>query len=141
MSRIFDQVREAEQEKKDKDSAKPPARDSVGPTSRKSESRSQSLRANPSARLPIFIRLKIKGNDMEGQLFEEDSRTIVIAKHSILITMTHRVSLGAEVSIENLLLGRSSIGRVAWQGGETNEVGVYLPNSEEMFDVKLGVET
>jgi len=78
---------------------------------------------------------------MEGQLFEEDSRTIVIAKHSILITMTHRVPLGAEVSIENLALGRSSMGRVAWQGGETNEVGVYLPNSEEMFDVKLGVET
>src|SRR6267143_1768782 len=136
MSRIFDQLRRAEQERAAKTFGRPPNEDVMGSAAKGGKSYGQPQGTNRSARFPVLIPVKVKGKDTEGRIFEEDSRTIVVTRHAILVAMTHQLALGAEIAIENLALGRTSVGRVVSCNGEASiaasEIGVWLTDVEDI---------
>jgi hypothetical protein len=144
MSRIFDQLRRAEQERAAQTFGRPPNEDVMGSPAKRGKSYRQPQGPNRSARFPVLIPVKVKGKDTEGRIFEEDSRTIVVTRHAILVAMTHQLALGAEIVIENLALGRTSVGRVVSCNGEAsmgaNEIGVCLTDVEDICGIKLPSE-
>lgn len=98
--------------------------------------------AYPRQRAAVAIPIAVSGVDPEGHPFKEDSRTVVITRHGMMIETIHRLNLGAEVTVENPALGRISTGRVVWSGGEhrasrVSEVGVYLPDAEYVCGIEI----
>ncbi len=92
-------------------------------------------------RIGIAIPLAISGKDKDGHAFNEDSRTIFIAKHGILIEVNHQLAFGAEISIENRALGLTSPGRVIWCASEpslstTHRIGIYVHDPERLCGVR-----
>ena len=144
MSRIFDELRRAEQERAAKTFGHPPNEDVTESAAERGKSYGQPGDTHRSARFPVLIPIKVRGKDTEGHIFEEDSRTIVVTRHAILVAMTHQLALGAEIAIENLALGRTSVGRVVSCNGEAsmgaNEIGVCLTDVEDICGIKLPSE-
>jgi hypothetical protein len=138
---MFEQLRRAAQERAAKILGRLPHEDVMGSGAKRGESYGQPPGTNRSARFPVLIPIRVKGKDTEGRIFEEDSRTIVVTRHAILLAMTHQLALGAEIAIENLALGRTSVGRVVSCNGEAsiaaNEIGVCLTDVEDICGIKL----
>jgi hypothetical protein len=116
----------------------------MGSAAKRGKSYGQPQGTNRGARFPVLIPVKVKGKDTEGRIFEEDARTIVVTRHAILVAMTHQLALGAEIVIENLALGRTSVGRVVSCNGEAsmgaNEIGLCLTDVEDICGIKLPCE-
>ena len=96
-------------------------------------------------RSAIPVPITITSVDKDGQSFREDSRTLVITRHGMMVETIHRLNLGTEITVENPALGRKSTGRVVWCGTEqsasqVNEIGIYLTDAEGLCGVELAPE-
>ena len=96
-------------------------------------------------RSAIPVPITISAVDKDGQSFREDSRTLVITRHGMMVETIHRLNLGAEITVENPALGRTSTGRVVWCGNEqsasqVNEIGIYLTDAGVLCGVELAPE-
>src|SRR6516162_2872743 len=96
-------------------------------------------------RSAIPVPITINGADNGGQAFREDSRTLVITRHGMMIETIHRLNLGTEITVENPALGRKSTGRVVWCGtdqsaSQVHEIGIYLTDAEGMCGIELAPE-
>jgi Tfp pilus assembly protein PilZ len=96
-------------------------------------------------RSAIPVPITISAVDKDGQSFREDSRTLVITRHGMMVETIHRLNLGTEITVENPALGRKSTGRVVWCGAEqatsqVNEIGIYLTDAEGLCGVELAPE-
>jgi len=96
-------------------------------------------------RSAVPVPITVTGVDKQGQSFREDSRTLVITRHGMMIETIHRVNLGAEITVENPALGRKSAGRVVWCGAEqsaskVNEIGIYLSDAGDICGIELAPE-
>ena len=110
----------------------------------------QTKRSAPAAtgrrkRSTIPVPVTVSGVDKHGQIFREDSRTLVITRHGMMVETIHRLNLGTEITVENPALGRKSTGRVVWCGTEqsasqVHEIGIYLTDAEGMCGIELAPE-
>ncbi len=96
-------------------------------------------------RSAIPVPITITAVDKDGQSFREDSRTLVITRHGMMVETIHRLNLGAEITVENPALGRTSTGRVVWCGtaqsaSQVSEIGIYLTDAEVLCGVELAPE-
>lgn len=84
-----------------------------------------------SKRLSLSIPVVISGVDAEGNHFSESVRTVVVNNHGGRIATTHRMTLGAEISIVNAVVGMKAKASVVWLGekpgsGDLHHVGLQL---------------
>jgi len=95
-----------------------------------------------STRLSITIPITMSGKDTGGHTFKENSRTVVINKQGAKILTFHQLAVGAEVTIENRILGRTAKATVVWVGDRPSpkdalEVGVQLANAENIWGIEF----
>ncbi|HUU13212.1 MAG TPA: hypothetical protein VM182_05825 [Terriglobia bacterium] len=98
-----------------------------------------------STRISIAIPLTISGEDAAGIKFKEKSRTIVINKHGAKISTYHNLTLGADLTVENQLLGRSAQAMVVWLGDKRTprgpvEIGIQLSEAQNLWGIDLPPE-
>jgi hypothetical protein len=95
-----------------------------------------------STRLSITIPITMSGKDTGGHTFKENSRTVVINKQGAKILTFHQLAVGAEVTIENRILGRTAKATVVWVGDRPSpkdalEVGIQLANAENIWGIEF----
>jgi len=98
-----------------------------------------------STRISTAIPLTISGEDAAGIKFKEKSRTIVINKHGAKISTYHNLTLGADLTVENQLLGRSAQATVVWLGDKRTprgpvEIGIQLSEAQNLWGIELPPE-
>jgi archaellum component FlaC len=98
-----------------------------------------------STRISIAIPLTISGEDTAGIKFKEKSRTIVINKQGAKISTYHNLTLGADLTVENQLLGRSAQATVVWLGDKRTprgplEIGIQLSEAQNLWGIELPPE-
>jgi len=98
-----------------------------------------------SSRIAIAIPITLSGKDEAGNAFKEKSRTIVINKHGAKISTFHHLALGADVTVENQLLGRSAKATVVWFGDRRSprapmEIGIRLEEAQNLWGIELPPE-
>jgi hypothetical protein len=95
--------------------------------------------------MSIAIPLTISGDDAAGVRFKEKTRTVVINKHGARISTYHNVTLGADLTVENQLLGRSAQATVVWLGDKRSprgpmEIGIQLSEAQNLWGIELPPE-
>lgn len=98
-----------------------------------------------STRIAIAIPITISGKDALGHPFKERARTVVINKHGAKITTFHQLALGAELSVDNHLLGRSAKATVVWLGDRRSpkvavEIGIQLFEAQNLWGIEFPPE-
>ena len=98
-----------------------------------------------STRISIAIPLTISGEDAAGIKFKEKSRTIIINKHGAKMSTYHNLTLGADLTVENQLLGRSAQATVVWLGDKRTprgpmEIGIQLSEAQNLWGIELPPE-
>ncbi len=95
--------------------------------------------------MSIAIPLTITGEDAAGIKFKERTRTIIINKHGAKISTFHSLTLGADLTVENQLLGRSAQATVVWLGEKRTprgpaEIGIQLSEAQNLWGIELPPE-
>ena len=98
-----------------------------------------------STRISIAIPLTITGEDTAGVKFKEKARTVVINKQGAKISTYHNLALGADLTVENQLLGRSAHATVVWLGEKRAprgpmEIGIQLSEAQNLWGIELPPE-
>jgi len=92
------------------------------------------------ATLSIAIPITLSGKDANGVEFTEKTRTIVIDKLGGKVATKNALSLGSELTLQNLIVGQTTKIKVVWVGErraaeEPSEVGIQLLGSENIWGI------
>jgi hypothetical protein len=95
-----------------------------------------------STRLAISVPVVISGLDAEGNPFRESVHTLLVNKHGGKIAITRHLLLGAEVLIENLVIGTTAKAHVVWFGEkrpprESHHVGLQLLEAQNIWGIEF----
>ncbi|MDR3676514.1 MAG: hypothetical protein P4N24_13565 [Acidobacteriota bacterium] len=98
-----------------------------------------------STRLSISLPVVIHGKDAEQNTFREDTHTLIVNQHGAKIATAHKLTLGAEVLVENTALGSVAKANVVWvsskpNAGGLNEVGVQLVEAQNIWGLEFPPE-
>jgi len=98
-----------------------------------------------SSRLSIVLPITIRGIDVTGQAFKENTWTIGVNKHGAKLATFHQLAQGDQISIENPVLGRSAKARVVRVGEkrfpeDPYEIGVELLEAQNIWGVRYPPE-
>ncbi len=95
--------------------------------------------------LVISIPIILRGDDSCGNLFEEKTRTLLVYRRGARLTTSRKLSVGAEVTVENPALQRSARAQIVWTtnkaaADQTREVGVELLSPQDLWGVQFPPE-
>ena len=95
-----------------------------------------------SARLTVIVPVTIRGTDLGGQVFKENTWTISVNKHGGRLATFHNMAAGAPLVIENPLLGRTAKAQVIRVcekrfPEDPYEICVELLEAQNVWGVKL----
>jgi len=98
-----------------------------------------------SARLAVIIPVTVRGTDLDGQDFKENTWTISVNRHGGRLATFHNMAAGAPLVIENPLLGRTAKAQVIRVcekhfPEEPYEICVELLEAQNVWGVKLLAE-
>jgi hypothetical protein len=92
------------------------------------------------ATLSIAIPITLSGKDANGVEFTEKTKTIVVDKFGGKVATKNALSLGSELTLQNLIVGQTTQIKVVWVGerraaGEPSEVGIQLLGSQNIWGI------
>ena len=95
-----------------------------------------------STRLSVAVPIAVSGTDAEGSTFKEHTFTLNVNKHGAEIATSHLLIPDAEISIENISLGRKGLARVVQRRERRTpnspyEVSVELLDPENIWGVRF----
>ena len=98
-----------------------------------------------SARLSVIVPIAIRGTDVKGLVFKENTWTIGVNKHGGKLATFHQLTPGDQIAIENPVLGRTAKARVIRVGEkrfpeDPYEISVELLEAQNVWGVKFPPE-
>jgi hypothetical protein len=93
-----------------------------------------------SARLSVIVPIAIRGTDLKGLVFKENTWTIGVNKHGGKLATFHQLTPGDQIVIENPVLGRTAKARVIRVGEkrfpeDPYEISVELLEAQNVWGV------
>ncbi len=95
--------------------------------------------------LVISIPIILRGDDSCGNLFEEKTRTLLVYRCGARLTTSRKLSVGAEVTVENPAMQRSARAQIVWTSNkaaadQTREVGIELLSPQGLWGIHFPPE-
>jgi hypothetical protein len=78
-----------------------------------------------SSRIPKQLAIFLIGSDIEGRVFSEETKTVVLSRHGAGITSQYKLSAEQEIIIRSVESGREAEARVVGQIGSQGETYIY----------------
>lgn len=78
-----------------------------------------------SSRIPKQLAIFLIGSDIEGRIFSEETKTVVLSRHGAGITSEHKLSAEQEIIIRCVDSGKEAEARVVGQIGLQDETYIY----------------
>lgn len=78
-----------------------------------------------SSRIPKQLAIFLIGSDIEGRIFSEETKTVVLSRHGAGITSEHKLSAEQEIIIRCIDSGKEVEARVVGQIGSQGETYIY----------------
>jgi hypothetical protein len=102
----------------------------------------QGIAGRAIATLAIAIPITLSGKDANGVEFTEKTRTIVIDRFGGKIATKCVLSLGSEMTLHNLIVGKTARVRVVWVGErraveEPYEIGIQWVGSQSIWGIEF----
>ena len=95
-----------------------------------------------STRLSVAVPILVSGTDAAGNPFKEHTFTLNVNKHGAEVAVNHLLATDAEISIENISIGRKGLARVVQRREKRTpnspyEVSVELLQPENIWGVRF----
>jgi hypothetical protein len=78
-----------------------------------------------SSRIPKQLAIFLIGSDIEGRIFSEETKTVVLSRHGAGITSEHKLSAEQEIIVRCVDSGKEAEARVVGQIGLQDETYIY----------------
>jgi hypothetical protein len=78
-----------------------------------------------SSRIPKQLAILLIGSDIEGRIFSEETKTVVLSRHGAGITSEHKLSAEQEIIVRCVDSGKEAEARVVGQIGLQDETYIY----------------
>jgi hypothetical protein len=78
-----------------------------------------------SSRIPKQLAIFLIGSDIEGRIFSEETKTVVLSRHGAGITSEHKLSAEQEIIIRSADSGKEAEARVVGQIGSQDDTYIY----------------
>ena len=78
-----------------------------------------------SSRVSLSLPIVVHGKDAQQNAFRESTHTLIVNKHGAKILMSQQMVMGAEVLVENPILGSVAKANVVWISPKRNQNGLY----------------
>jgi hypothetical protein len=78
-----------------------------------------------SSRIPKQLAIFLIGSDIEGRVFSEETKTVVLSRHGAGITSQYKLSAEQEIIIRDVNSGKEAEARVVGQIGAQDDTYIY----------------